>query len=453
MDLDTIMVSRDGVSPFEQMLLTAVDGKRWQGKGSCSDCTSKSLCPFHSNATILRVDTLRRRLLKLLRHAEVATGQRWNFRDAFSLCAELVVGQREDFRIADTHSSPCAWVHERVDEITLGAQPPAKLGAAVDLASHLYQQALFPELPDPSQGLDMKLIRTSTLTESAVCAFRDRGRPAGTQVRRLLANQFSRRLDPSLATPVDDDNLLRNIEDEFGQSIRQGLDRFGDSLSELERQLLGLLTLAEADWGETVRETAKARAVVEALRCLASILVKRSLGVHEAQYLNLEYLREYEAIMGDMGKIRAIVAPMRSLLAPGDTFSASLVRVFGQPTPEPSRDVVVARSLRGVLPRVAPQATDDRPGHDIPWVEIEERERIPLTFDLYVALRLSLAGAEPSSFAPHTRASIDKVRNAISGRLSRDKEGMLSGEVCLNIGALGKLVPADKDSVEFQAGG
>lgn len=450
LDLNTIMVSEDGQSPFEQMLLSAVEVNKWQGQDSCGDCTSRTLCPFYSNAAILREEAPRRRLLRLLRHAEMATGQRWNFRDAFSLCAELLVGQRDDFRVANTISSPCTWTHERVDEITLGTLPSAKLKAAWDLAFHLYQQALFPEWPDPGEDLDLSLIRRSSLTQTAVYTFRDRARPAGTQVRRLLASQLSRKLDPARATPTDSDSLLRSIEDEFGQSIQQGLEGFRGRLSELEKQVLELLALAENDWSETVREVARVRAIVETLRCLASILVKRSLGVYEGEYLNLEYLREYETLLRDPRRIRAVVAPMRSVLAPGEMFSGSLVRVFGQPTPEPSRDVVVTYPLGSVLPRVAPQATDDRPGHDIPWVEVED-ERIPLTFDLFITLRLSSAGAELASFPPHTRAAIDKVRNAISGRLSRDKDGMLGGGVSVKVGMLGKLVPAADDTLEFQA--
>ena len=105
-----------------------------------------------------------------------------------------------------------------------------------------------------------------------------------------------------------------------------------------------------------------------------------------------------------------------------------------------------------MVPRVASESTAERPGHDIPWVEVE-RHRIALTFDLFAALQAHSSGAQIASFAPHTRAAIDKVKNAIAGGLARDKQGMLGGGVSVKVGTLGHLSPAADGALQFEESG
>ena len=456
LDLDSLISSDDGQSPFERMLDLATELDQWEREGRCSNCRSKQLCPFYTNTARLRQEDPRQNLLKLLRHGEFAVGQRWNFRDAFSLCADLLVGQRQDFMGADGQIHPCEWVHERVDEITLGVQLPDKIKATWELTIHLYQQALFPYWPDSEAGLDTDRVARSPVTLAVIQMFRERRRLEGTQVRVYLSDPFSAKLDPAHATPVTQGSLLHLAEDEFGQSIQQGLNSLGSRLSTVEQKLLGLVTEAEQSWNDTVRESAKVQAIVKTLRSLATFLVKRTLGVTHGEYLNLEHLNGYEALFRGSSRLTALVQPLRKLLASddGSMFRGSLVRVFGQPQPDGSRDIIVESRLGLVLPRPAPQSSDERPGHDVPWVEVEtDSIPIPLTFDLYVALRLSTDGCDSASFPPHTRAAIDRVRNAVSARLSRDREGMMGGMVTVKVGHMGQLYISGDGNIEFQAEG
>ena len=452
LDLDSIISTDTGASPFEQMISTATNERKWEGNNSCGGCKSRDLCPFYANAEMLRDEDARKRLLVLLRHSEMATGQRWNFRDSFSLCAELIVGQRDDFGPSGGVDAPCLWVHERVDEISFGAQPSRRLSAAWDLGFHLYSQSLFPVWLDPIEGLHTDTVRRSALTEAAVKLVSQRQRSQGAHIRRFLAGAFAQKLDPGLATPPSTNSVLRQVEDEFGQSIKQGSETFRLRFIPLVARLLELMALAEADWEETVRESSRIRAILESLRVVSSILVKRFLGVRDGEYLNVEYLVEYEAIFSDPQKLREVIQPLRSVLAPEGIFGGSLVRVFGQPSPDTSRDIIVTHPLGNVVPRVASQSTAERPGHDIPWVEVGAH-RIPLTFDLFAALRAHSSGAQIASFAPHTRAAIDKVKNAIAGDLARDKEGMLGGAVSIKVGTLGQLAPAVDGALKFEESG
>ena len=452
LDLDSIVLTDTGGSHLGQMLSAATGEQNWSGNGSCGDCTSKSVCPFYINAQMLRSEETLNALLVLLRHGEMATGQRWNFRDAFSLCAELLVGQRDDFGGLGDAGSPCSWVHDRVDEISYGSQGPPKLAAAWDLTLHLYSQSLFPYWPDLGEQIHPGTVQRSALTNATVRVFSQRRRSEGTQVRQLLAGAFSQKLDPSLATPPDEGNLLRKVEDAFGQSVLQGLETFRGETTPLIEHVLELMSSAEADWRDTVRDPSRVNSILEALRILSSTMVKRFLGVLQGEYLSREQLVDYEAVLGDPNRLVEIVQPLRSVLAPSGTFGGSLVRVFGQPLPDSSRDIQVTNPLGNVNPRVASRSAPGRPGHDIPWVEVEG-QRIPITFDLFAALQAQAAGAEFASFAPHTRAAIDKVKNAIAARLSRDKDGMLGGGVEVAVGAIGNLVPSADGALEFQPRG
>ena len=150
--------------------------------------------------------------------------------------------------------------------------------------------------------------------------FSHRQRSQGAQIRRLLAGAFSQKLDPALATPSSTSSVLRQVEDEFGQSVKQGSETYRQRLIPLLDRLLELMALAEADWSETVRESSRTRAILESLRIVCSILVKRFLGVRDGEYLNVEYLVEYEAIFRDPQKLREVIQPLRSVLAPGGGF-------------------------------------------------------------------------------------------------------------------------------------
>ena len=157
LDLDTIIKGRDGSSPFEEMLDVAIDIDRWESEGRVYRLYFQGTLPPSMRIQLrCAKNKPRRNLVGLLRHGEFAVGQRWNFRDAFSLCADLIVGQRHDFAGEDGH--PCDWVHKRVDQITLGVQPDEKARATWELTLHLYQHVLFPGWPDPSKRLNAQLV-------------------------------------------------------------------------------------------------------------------------------------------------------------------------------------------------------------------------------------------------------------------------------------------------------
>lgn len=451
LDLETIVGRMGGErAPFEDVLEAAVDESRWDQNGRCLDCDSRSLCPFYANFKMLGEPDTRQRLLRLLRHGELATGQRWNFRDAFSLCAELLVGQHSDF-VDDVFLHPCTWVHQRSERISHATADAEKFPGAWELAAHLFPQSLFPVWQVPESGLDFDLPSHAYVTKSVAEGISRRQPAGGALIQTILAGKFSNLLDPALESPPQDDSLLRRVEDEFGQSITQGLERTSKLLGPLERELLVLMAAAESEWIDATREIAKARRVLRWLRSTASTFVKRSLGVRHGEYLNAALLRDYEATLRDMSLLRTLVPQLRRVLAPATDakFSDSLVRVLGQPTREPGKDILVMGPLGPALPHAAPRSSADRIGHDVPWIEIDQF-RLAVTFDLFVALQLNGQGCDLASLQPHTRAAIDQMRNAVAARMSRDNLAMMGGTVSFRLGPLGDLTAGGAGGLEFQ---
>lgn len=449
LDLDSIITADRGTSPFEQMVVAATHESKWEDNDRCGDCTVNDFCPFYANARSLRDDNPRRELLKLLRHSELAMGQRWNFRDLYSLCTELIIGQKDDFGSTNASDTPCSWVHGRTNEILFSGRKSDKLVAVWELALHLYSQALFPVWFDPTDEPHFNAVPRSTLTHAVVDIFDQHRRSQSSQIRVWLADAFTHRLDPARITPPNPDSVLREIEDEFGQSIRQGAAAFEGKLNPLIEQLLELMTSTEDEWIESVRESNRAKQILSSLRIICSMLIKRLVGVREGEYLNAEDLCEYEAIFGSNARLWRIVQPLRTVLAPDNMFGGSLIRVFGQPPPDALNDIRVTSRLGTITPRIASTSSDVSPGHDVPWIEIQ-KHHIPLTFDLFAAVRAHSTGVQIASFAPATRAAIDKVKNAIAGASARDEAGMLGGDVSISVGRLGILTPMIDGSVEFR---
>lgn len=437
LDMETLLAGGGSACPIEQLMLEAIDERLWEAS-ECGGCKSISLCPFLYNARQLRDPSARGNLLRLLRHGELATGQRWNFRDAFSLCAELLVGQQEDF---EGTGAPCLWVHDRVWEALNRSQPVGKVGAAWGLASRVYYHALFPRWLFPEELAGPRVLSRGPVTAALVEAVAERKRGPTKHIRCFLEGRFSECLDPALATPVHRDSLLRAVEDEFAQSVDQGLGRFRSYVSPAEVALLELMAVAEREWTGDARDPARAKELVQAVRWLAATLVKRAVGVQCAEYLNADRLAEYEGLLSHPDKLSDMVPALRGLLAPGGMFAGSLVRTFGQPDLGRDRDVMVTGPLGSVLPRPAPRSTESRSGHDVPFMEVRTG-CIPLSFEMFLALKMYESGLSVGCLPPHTRAALDRVRSTIAGHLARDRDGMEGREVIIEVGSLGRLVRA-----------
>lgn len=439
LDVESLLADGQAPSPFELTLRQAVDATRWETAGRCQDCTSRASCPFRQNAEWLRADAQRVNLRTLLRRGELARGQRWNFRDAFSLVAELLVGQWSDFEPA-TH--PCQWVHQHHAATGTGA---ADARSVFSLASQLYPNAMFrggEARQAASAFLEQRTVtaQLQPLTQalSAAIAVGD-SRASAKPIRDTLLRDYAR-LDPATYTPVNPAHALRVMEDAFCQSVEQGRSAFQASApSPIEDRLLALLEKAEDEWDTLGRESATAIAAVCLVRKIAGMIAKRSAGLRFGHHALDEYLADYEASLRDVTRLAVVRGALQPLL--GETVPRfNMLEILGQPTAERQPLVSLQGQGPGIRPIAAPMGTPTTPGHDVPCIEFTSLNyRIPLTFDFFMAIRLRKEGCAGSSLPAGVRAAIDRVRHRIAGRLCRTDDLFVDGRASIKLPANQKL--------------
>lgn len=449
LDLESLLVAPGTTpAPAERIFSVATEVNNWEVSNSCADCDSNNVCPYRQNASWLRNAPNLVSLTRFLRRGELATGQRWNFRTTFSLAAELIVGQWGDFEGADF---PCDWVHAQAAQLS-SPIPEAKVRAASSLLARLYPHALFPDsLLKPTlrahseqantwlnQETSRAIVETLSLDETG----------SSKPIRDLLSSDYGR-LDPASYTPTDPDHDLRKIENDYSQSVELGNDTVRRAgFAAVEDIMLGLMERAEAEWDMLGRDMAKASRVVHLLRRIASVIVKRTVGIRLGYHSYQEYLEDYEAALRDRARLNRVVEVLQPLLG-RNGFRFNMVESFGQPRTEgdESRQVVLASNRVGLRTFPAPEGTSDVPPHDLPYLEIGNiRYTIPLTFDFYLALRLRSEGCESSSLPASVRAAIDRVRHLHAGQLCRQKELFVDGTTRIDV--MGKRIILSDEGAE-----
>jgi hypothetical protein len=433
LDVDSLLSVDGGDAPLDVIVTQAVAADQWEVLGRCQDCSSRNLCPLRSNAESLRDKATKANLLALLRRGELARGQRWSFRDAFSLVAELVVGQWDDFHDV---TQPCEWVHQQV---ALATAPTPDTAALLALALHLYHHALFGRDELASIGADCQARYTSLpgsqpLTAAIFSALETSNQADSTKpIREVLARDYAK-LDPAIVTHANPSHVVRVIEEAFCQSVEQGAIACQDhALPIAESELLQQFDRAEREWDLLGRDSATAIAAVCVLRKTAAMIAKRSVGVRLGYHAMQDLLQDYEACLRDPALLRTVRDALRPLLGQPN-FAFNLVEILGQPTAESESLISLQGTQPGILAQPAPSGNATTPGHDVPCIEIRELDyRIPLTFDFYMALRLRKDGCAGSSLPASVRAALDRVRHRYAGELCRKEEQFILGSATIKV--------------------
>lgn len=450
LDLESLLLPSDaGTSAVEQIITVAVSENEWEASGRCTDCDAASLCPFRQNAIWLREPLSRGKLLALLRHGELATGQRWNFRDTFSLAAEILVGQWDDFDGAD---HPCEWVHVHAKSMTGSTSYQQKLVSSYLMLQHLYPQALFHKvwLQEAAEGCIKDVVdwNGQNISRSVMDILYTSTPSSLKPIRERLLEDYTR-LDPAGFTPTKADHPLRLIEDVYSQSIELGNDVGSNPrLAYVEEIFLGLLEDAEKEWDWELlsRSAHHAHRVIALLRRLASTLVKRSVGTRLGHHANEDYLKDFDAALYDQGRLSQVIDAIRPLLG-GDRFKFDPLQSFGQPQSESEKLVTLSSYIPGIRAYPASLGTSQAPKHDIPFFRLSDTAySIPITFDFYLALRLRKEGCAGSSLPASVRASIDRVRHRIAGQLLRSKKMFVERSASLTIGEKGVITLVDEQA-------
>lgn len=96
-----------GQGTFERLIQGAICADHWE---PCITCNFKDMCPFKANRDWLVDDEARTCVLRLLKRAEVLSGQVIVFREALALVSLVLAGCPRDY----DHGHPCEWVREAI---------------------------------------------------------------------------------------------------------------------------------------------------------------------------------------------------------------------------------------------------------------------------------------------------------------------------------------------------
>lgn len=113
---------------LDQLIQKAVTEEHWK---KCASCEAARLCPFKANRDWLADSAGRSSVVHLLQRAEVLSSQVIVFREALAAISFILAGCSRDYR--DT--SPCGWVHRRVEENDLFALLSRRLYASIFMST------------------------------------------------------------------------------------------------------------------------------------------------------------------------------------------------------------------------------------------------------------------------------------------------------------------------------
>lgn len=444
MDVESLLAGYDSMEvPVASILQEAVADSRWEEAG-CGDCDHRCECPLYQNAKWLRTPEQSTALLRILRRQELATGQRWNFRSAFSLIAELLVGEWEDFSAdGDETEHPCVWVHETVQRAH-GDQPQTSVPAFFDLVQRLYPQALFVgALPTPSK--ETQEFADSLPYAEAVVTYAASHRVAqGRFIRRHLEDSVLPVIDPAKWSPEGDLDGLDAIEDGYSQSVILGNEKWPAATSKAaaEEHLLGLLAKAEEECDQAGSDRpSQALGAEKFIRQMAATLAKRSVAIRLGHHGQESHLTAYESAIRDVDALADVQRNLRVLLN-HQGFYVNALATLGQAESLSQSLIRLTSTPVQVFPiRRAPDAGAGMPAHDIPAIPIASRH-IPLTYDLFLALRLRSLGCSSASMPASVRASLDLMQQLYAGEVCRSQARFLAGDSYFEVVGRGHLTLA-----------
>ena len=449
MDIESLLLPADPESgdetPASQALGIALDESRWPGFGNCP---AGKRCPFCNSRHLLARQPHQESFLRIMRGYELATGKRWSFRDLLSLFSYLLAGSPPAGE--DGSISPCQWASNLSEGVgrssTRGQVAPFLLVAAQYQHAlfggwpHLGRRGLRRELSELGVEKDTTLLGLSAFLASA----------QSLSVPRTLRTELTAlgiALDPANASPdlqigVSGQTTvrLRDIDARFSHSVREGLEmiRKYQFLSHNELDLLRRLADADDRLGTPEvrnRKPTVAAALQVLLRDFSCRLVRRTLGVRSAVVRDYENVEGFAKLVGNDERLASEAAKrVEGLLNENGRFTITLNNTFGEPPPPDTRRVVLETDKQKVRP--AKSATLGRPRSDLRFLAVGSQastQHIPLTYELFRAVRELQDGMLAASLPRTVVASLDTARARLAGRVVRNADALDDAEMRIGI--------------------
>ncbi|WP_199457627.1 MULTISPECIES: hypothetical protein [unclassified Marinobacter] len=457
MDVESLLIHPEGgtPSPASALLDYATKPEHWPGK---EECPAGVACPFCHSQFLLARQSHQEALLQILRWYELASGKRWSFRDLFSLLSYLLAGNQSTTQ--GQQGSPCEWAMHLVEQdnsAQFNKSPRIdQLTAIFHLATSGYQHALFhgwdsnvanlmrQDIKD--LGLDKSVAQTRTLRglQHFLASRKSNYLPA--TIATLLENLCTL-LDPALASPdtevtVSSRNRIKlgELDIRFSRSLAGGIDfvRKYQILSKIEIDLLK--RLADADTLLSVpsirrKKPTAANRLQRIIRDFACRLVRRSICSRSAVVSDNEILASFQQVVEEDDKGQSlfeVAKQVKELLNSRHGFEVSLTTTFGQPLPPPQRQATLIVQPRPV--KMLQLSTQGRPRSPICFLQVgtgRSQQPIPLTYDLFKAVKELERGLSPASLPRTVVALLDTTRARLSGPIVRDPEILMDATIKL----------------------
>lgn len=455
MDVESLLIARvleEGrtvPSPAAAVLMLATDQSRWPAIGTCP---AGDRCPFCRNRSLLANDVHATAFLQILRWYELASGKRWSFRDLLSLISYLLAGAPPEDS-SDT-IDPCGQARKLIDlDAQVVTRPsPVKLAAPFLLVAAQYQHALFGAWPRVGKrGIrpalkELGLDDNPTLLGMHYFLTFGAGASMPGTLRAHLAS-ICEVLDPALADPDADVNVssrtqvrLRELDSRFSHGVAEGLKfiRKFHNLSVVETDLLSRLANADDLLGEPAvrrRKPTTAAMLQMLLRDFSCRIVRRSIGTRAGVVRDTSTLNDFELVVsGDEQLLYQAGKRVEALLNDKERFIVILNTTFGEPAPPETRRVVLQTAKQRV--RARQHSTSGRPQVDLRFLEVgsgNSAQTIPLTFELFRAVRELQDGMLAASLPRTVTAALDAARAKLAGRIVRDEEQLDGAEIRIGL--------------------
>lgn len=459
MDAESLLVGpgNGAPAPAATLLDHAVNPAYWQSKG---ECAAGTWCPFCHSKGLLDDAGARASLLQVLRWYELASGKRWSFRDLFTLISFLLAGHRPSAH--GQWDSPCEWAKSLGEQDRSGQVATAprrqQLAAIFELATAGYQHALFHRWDTDAASTIRQAIKDLGLEK------------AGSETRTLLGLQhfisdqksphlpaaiaglmesIVDLLDPAMASPQAEvavssrrKILLSDLDTRFSRSLIGGLEfiRKIEVLSTVELELLRRLGKVDILLSSpTVRRKAPAAAsrLQRLVRDFACRLVRRSICTRAAIVADTDILAAFEQVVDrdEIGqRLFEVARQVKDLLNTGQGFEVSLTTTFGQPLPPQQRQATLVVPVRSV--KMLRPSTVGRPRSPICYLSVgsgESSQPIPLTYDLFKAVKELDRGLSPASLPRTVVALLDTTKAMLSGPIVRDFDTLTDARIKIGI--------------------
>jgi hypothetical protein len=220
--------------------------------------------------------------------------------------------------------------------------------------------------------------------------------------------------------------------------------------------MLKRLAKADLSLSDSTNRRKKPTAANFIQRCLRDFscrFVRRNLGARFATVADLKNLQSFQEIVEDENgqKLHAVSKQVKDLLNNSDGFHVSLSTTFGQPLPPMQRQTTLIVPQRNVRPLIL--NSTGRPKSPICYLRIgtgESVQSIPLTFELFHAVKELDRGLSPASLSRNVVALLDATKALLSGPIVRDHE--LWEDAKIKIGVDGTEISKSFDGFVSLAG-